>query len=379
MELGSPGPRTDRVGRRLPGHEVDSHQLRAAHHRNVCRVALRRDRDPARVGADRDSLHLPPLLRRDDAQIPRAPVRDQDVAAVGGNGHDLRHRSDLVRLVDLQALHVDPVHEAVVVPGRRRAAVASLGTEVLPVHRVVRDVRVAAVGREGSFDRRTSTRPWIAGIPECSQVHGVRDRPDELQRARVVDRDRVAIHHVLCGHVAGSRRRNRFRGDVPADDGAELQPGLVGRTRFDLGCLNLRLRDGGRARHRLDSRFDGLRVARTAEERCERDGCEDCERHDRRDEPAATDRPTSPCVAWVGVADVSHREAKSTSYCVYSTRARMRPATLVQLQRSTAADRAAARSASRSSPRRASTSSSRERSAAASPFGKLASPLRPAG
>ena len=51
--------------------------------------------------------------------------------------------------------------------------------------------------------------------------------------------------------------------------------------------------------------------------------------------------------------------------------ARMRRATLVQLQRSTVAARAASRSASRSSPWSASWVSSRDRSDAASPFGKL--------
>ncbi len=138
----------------------------------------------------------------------------------------------------------------------------------------------------------------------------------------------------------------------------------------------------GRARHRLDRDLDGLGVTRAAEEGHGRDGRDDRERDERRDKPTAANGVPPWCTAledWVGVRDVGHREAKSTSYEDYSTRARMRPATLVQLQRSTAAVRAAARSASRSSPRRASTSSRRERSAAASPFGKLASPLRPGG
>ena len=62
------------------------------------------------------------------------------------------------------------------------------------------------------------------------------------------------------------------------------------------------VRDNGRACHRLDGRFDGLGVTRAAEERHERDGCDDRKRDECRDQatPAKGAPPLCTAVeAWV--------------------------------------------------------------------------------
>ena len=109
-----------------------------------------------------------PFFVRDDAQIPRAPVRDEHVLVVRRHRDDLRHRADPVRLVDLQALHVDAVDEAVVIAGRGRAAVASLRTERLR--------RTSSSSRRTRSGRPARTRPRPARRGSSPDSSGSRAR-----------------------------------------------------------------------------------------------------------------------------------------------------------------------------------------------------------
>ena len=246
------------------------------------------------------------------------------------------------------------------------------------VHRVVGDVGVAPVRRERRLDRSAAARPRIPGIAEAAEVHGVGDRLHEPERARVVHRHGVAVHHVLGGHVAGAGRRDRLRRDVPAQNLAELQPRLVRRPRFLLAHGFRRRRDDLRLRDGLCGRLDLFGVAGPPGHRRPRDRRDQAQRNGRRSTAAAPNLAAALRSGLPGWAP-GHGGGKRTAFASYSTTARICLATLVQLQRSTAAARAAVRSASLSVPRSASTASSRSRSASTSPLGKLARPARPGG
>ena len=106
------------------------------------------------MAAERDALDLLARGGVYDRKVEGAPVRDEDVAAVGGRGHVLGDGADSDHLVDSETGYVDPVDEAVIVS----LAIAVVGTwfrEAHSIHLVVRHVGFCAVGRERHFHRGT--------------------------------------------------------------------------------------------------------------------------------------------------------------------------------------------------------------------------------
>src|SRR5205807_8430993 len=122
------------------GHQVNGHDVAAAHDRHVRRARRRRHCDAAGVGTDAQTLDLAPAGDVDDAEVVGAPVGDEDVPPVGRRRHVLRNRPHGDHLVDGEGGDVDAVDEAAVdAPGRRTYVVTGVA-EPGPVHRVVADV-----------------------------------------------------------------------------------------------------------------------------------------------------------------------------------------------------------------------------------------------
>ena len=260
--------------------KVDPRDRRRAHEGDVGELARRPDGDAARIGAEPQALDHAPGANAGDAEIVGAPVRNEDVAVVGRHREKLRHGADPNGPVDAQPGDVDPVDEARAVARRGRAHVAARRPETGTVHRVVRDVGIAAVRRERRLDGSAPHGPPVLRIAEPVESDGVLNRLDQPE-APVVDRDRVPVHHVLGEEEPGLRRDHGLRRDPSRDLPEPLQaqrrrrrPGRLSRRARRRRSRRLGVHGGqlhaprlrpGRASARRPLR------AREADQNCDRD------------------------------------------------------------------------------------------------------------
>ncbi len=172
------------------------------------------DGEAARMAPNFNPGHL--LARSDlnHVDIETAPIGDQQVAIIRGNGQVLGDRPDRNDLIDFQGVGRKPVHETLV-PSGQSAAVPTRAIKPRPVHLIVGDETELTVAGEGRFHRRS---PVFAFPAQARQVDGIGDGFLQFESA-VVHGDCVPVHHVLREEETRSGMHDRLRGQLPGNGG----------------------------------------------------------------------------------------------------------------------------------------------------------------
>ena len=140
---------------------------------------------------------------------------------------------------------VDPVDEAVVDAGARRAHVGpSGGRSRRRTSSSWRRRRAGRPARTPPPPAPPRTVPLAAAAAQPAQVHRVGDRPHQPEAA-VVHADRVPVHHVLGEEQAPLGRHHRLRREVPGDRRDVAQ---AARRRGPAVGAGRAAHDGGRGR-----------------------------------------------------------------------------------------------------------------------------------